>query len=253
MSSYDPIVFFNTHAETYGKSNAHSHDIYVLDFIERQRKNNPRILDVGGGSGEFARFIKNYCKNSRVTVIEPSDDLLNKIDDDIEKKFGMLPDKIDLSNIYEYIHIKEVLHHVVGASVRQSREMVRESLLNLKKYLADDGYLIIIEIYYESYLFPWLTSILIFYICLFQNLTGIRLPIREFLPGLRVNFYTRNKLRNILNSCGYKIVEYSEEKWSNTREKNLLLLKDWGREVFVCKIKRPDVPQKILEGIKITK
>ena len=91
------------------------------------------------------------------------------------------------------------------------------------------------EDFYEGYLIPKMPSYLIFYILKIQNMLKIELPLKEFISGLTVYFYTRKYLKKTLNECGFEIVDIKHDYWSDTYKKNLMLLKDWGRILIIAK------------------
>lgn len=195
-------------------------------------------MDVGCGSGRFACAIKDTYPNMDVVAIDPSQSLLNQVGDKrIKKSIGSLPNDIpiDKYRAFDYIHIKEVLHHIVGPSVFESKNLIKKSLISLKNYLKDDGFIFIHEIYYESWYIPTISRNFIFYILMLQNKLKIKFLPKEFLLGLEVCFYTRNEFRQVLKECGFEVVGYMEEPWENNFKKKLLLLEDWGRMIFIAK------------------
>lgn len=234
---YNAQKFFNSTAEFYGNAYPTQYNYYIIDFINSTRGDRAlRLLDIGGASGVFGKLVVEKCSNIKVTVIDPSEKLLEKIDcKDIEKIVGMLPDKINTGSTYDYIQVKEVFHHLVGATVRESRDSMKESLLNIRDMLNDDGFLIVHEIFYESHITPSLSSHMIFHLCSMQIKYGFNIPIKEFLPGLKVFFYTREDLRKALKETGYEIIDYYEDKYPDTIKKSLLLLRDWGNMIFICR------------------
>ena len=228
--------FFDKHADFYGDVKPHPHDDYFIDFINTTKKRESKLLDVGGGSGTFAQLVKDNCLNIDVTVVDPSKNLLDKISDEhITKIYGSLPDQIFLDSDFDYIHVKEVLHHVTGSSIDETKKLLRESLFTLKDILKKEGFLFVHELFYESYLIPTLSRTSIFNLLLLQNKFGIKIPAKEFLAGLDVCFYGRSEFKSILNDCGFKIIGSYEEYWDNTFKKKLLFLENWGRMLFIVK------------------
>lgn len=229
--------FFDDNEDFYGDVKASSHDDYFLNFIKTRQKQNARLLDIGGGSGTFAKLVKNSCSDIEVTVVDPSKKLLDKIDDSsIIKLQGALPAQISLNESFDYIHIKEVFHHITGHSIKTSKKLLEESLLTIKRHLNYDGYVFIHELFYESYLIPSFSRNMIFYLLTLQNKLKINIPISEFLMGLSVCFYTRSEFQNTLDYCGFHIINKNEEYWANSWGKRAALLKNWGRMLFILQI-----------------
>jgi len=226
--------FFDKNVNVYGKVSPARDDYYFLDFIKTKQNQSSNLLDIGGGVGTFVKLVVNSCPNINVTVLDPSEKSLNAIDDTrIRKLNGELPNQIPLNLTFDYIHVNTVFHHITGSSIRSSKELVRKSLFVIKEYLNDDGFLLICELFYESYLIPSLSRTLIFYLLALQNKLRIKIPLREFLMDLEVCFYTRSEFRSMLSDCGFKIVDYNEEKWVDNLKKRVLFLKDWGAIQFI--------------------
>ena len=227
---------FDKYVDFYDKKKPYSHDYYFINIIKKTKKQVSNLVDIGGGSGTFARLAKANCIDIDVTVVDPSKKLLNKINDgDIKKIYGKLPGQIFLDSSFDYIHVKEVFHHIVGSSINESKKLLRDSLFTIKEFMNDDGFLLIHELFYESYLIPTLSRTLIFYLLTLQNILGIKVPTEEFLLDLKVCFYTISEFKSILNDCGFKIVDSYQEYWGTSSKKRILFLKNWGRILFVVR------------------
>jgi hypothetical protein len=231
------LSFFDKYAEKYDSKEKNSTDPLIAEFINKNSLNKTSsLLDVGGGAGIFANFVTENCPLLNVTVIEPSINLANKIKlKSINKEYGYLPNNIHLKKTFDYIHIKEVIHHISGRSIDESKDLFRESLFTLQKLLNKNGYLFLREIYYEGYLIPTLPRTIIFNILHIQNKLRIKIPAKAFLLDLNVCFYTRREISLILEECGFQICEMHEDCWNNSIKKKALLLNDWGRVLFVVK------------------
>lgn len=224
--------FFDENADFYGNVKPQSYDYYFVNFIKKAK--GSCLLDIGGGSGTFAKLVKDNCPDIDVTIVDQSEKILSKVNDErIKMVYGKLPRQISLNSGFDYICVKDLFHHVVGASINESKELLRESLFNIKGLLNKDGYLLIHEIFYESYLIPTMSRTLIFYLLALQNKCGFKIPAKEFLMDLMVCFYTRSEFKSILNECGFKIIGTHEEYWSSTFKKRALFLRDWGRMLFI--------------------
>lgn len=231
--------FFDKYGHLYGIKNSKI-DYCLIDFMKKNlNRNLKNLLDIGGGTGTFAKLVISECPNISATVIDPSKKLLDEIkDNNIKKSVGKLPNDIyNLDSIFAYVHIRDVLHHVTGPTIKETKNNISISLQNIKIFMNDDGYLLIQEIFYESYIIKSLTSRLIYYLCNIQNKYHIKIPINQFLLGLEVYFYTREELTKILKDCDYEIIEQHQLEWKNSIKKRLLFLKNWGRIILICKKK----------------
>lgn len=228
--------FFNEYSSFYDSVKPSTYDYIFIDFLKSQKKIH--LLDVGGGSGVFACLVKKEYPKSDVVIIDPSTDLLNKIpNSEIKKIQGSLPDQLNIhdDSKFNIIHIKEVLHHITNKSINESQLCVIKSLNELKNHSEHEGYLLIHEIYYESPLYSTLSRTIIFYLLRLQNQLHIKWPSKEFLSGLQVCFYTRREIKDIVNKCGFEIVNIYEYPWGKTFKKYPLFIKDWGRILIIAK------------------
>jgi cyclopropane fatty-acyl-phospholipid synthase-like methyltransferase len=230
-----PNQFFDIHSEYYTNNIDNN---YFLNFIRSQKNENKKFLDIGGGAGIFASRLKKHCNELDVFIVDPSLKLLEKNTDmNINKFQGSLPNDLNLPmNIkFDYILMKEVLHHVTGKTIKESRALVIESIKKSKVIMADGGYLLIHELFYESFLYASFSRTLIFYLLKIQNKIHISFLPQEFILGLSVFFYTRTELENIFRDCGLTIVDSYKEDWAHNSQKYMLLLKNWGRILYILK------------------
>lgn len=227
--------FFDDNADFYNQDLL-NYDYDFMEFIKYKNNFNVNILDIGGGNGNFSKLVIQNCPNANITILDPSEKLLSKVNDPkINKVIGKLPNDIPLELKFDFIHIKEVLHHITGNTISKSRKLVKKSLNNLKSFLNDEGFLLIHELYYEGFLIPNFPNYLLFYLLKLQNMLNVKIPAKEFILDLYIYFYTRNELEIMLNECGFRIIDYKIDKFSNNMQKKLMLLKDWGRILIIAK------------------
>jgi 2-polyprenyl-3-methyl-5-hydroxy-6-metoxy-1,4-benzoquinol methylase len=228
-------LYFDNNAEAYRDKIGFDFDETILDFVRMRKLEEGMFVDVGGGCGTFCNLVKERYPHMSVTIIDPSSKSLDQpMNHDIKKIKGMLPRELNTDDSYDLIHVKEVLHHVVGSSTGESRELVVDSLQSLRDRLEPYGYLIIHELYYESYLDPKLSRDMIFRALSLQNRLRIRIPQQHFVLDLQVCFYTREELRSLLEEAGLSVVDYKETHWDRTALHRLALIKDLGRMLFIC-------------------
>ena len=162
---------------------------------------------------------------------------MDKIDDPkINKVVGKLPDEVHIDSKFDYIHVRNVFHHITGNSIGESKRLVKESLKYLNQILDENGVLLIQESYTEGYLIPTLPRYLIFQLLAIQNRLKIKIPLDEFIMGLNVCFYTRNEFKSILEECGFEIINNKTvDRWNETRK--FMLIKDQGQVSFIVRKK----------------
>jgi len=228
--------FFDRNVEFYGRRQVSDYDLFFVTHVQSLKAKT--LLDIGGGSGTFADLVKQHLPDVEVTVVDPSQALLDKIGNQtIEKINRKLPNNLNLTTGRDFgiIHVKEVLHHVVGNSVSASKELLTESLQAIASRLADNGHLVIDEVYYESFIFPPFTRNSIFYLLRLQNSLRVRFPVYGFLKDLQVCFYTRRELLEELTKNGFCILEHREVPFASNFTKKVGLLKKWGHVIIIAK------------------
>lgn len=125
---------------------------------------------------------------------------------------------------------------MTGNSVNESKKMVVDSLIHMRNILTDDGFILLGDLFYESYIFPTFTRNTIKTMLDFQNKCNIKIPFKEFINGLDVCFYTRDEFRSMIQECNLEIIDYREWYWGNKKfKKQILLIKRWGYMCFIIK------------------
>jgi SAM-dependent methyltransferase len=239
----NPGEFFDTHSERYSYTNPLKHDVFFVDFM---KKKGPKrsILDIGGGGGAFAKYCKSIFPDADVCIVDPSKELLQKQNiRGIKCVVGSLPDNLNVDSAYRYVAMKVVLHHVVGSSIRESKDLVRRSIQAAKSKLDEKGYIFIRELYYESYLIPTLTRTMIFYLLRFQNRLKFKIPHDDFLAGLEVCFYTRKEIESLIRECNLEIVESLHDEYDPGAGGRVMLLKKRGTASYILRPKDVPSPQ----------
>jgi SAM-dependent methyltransferase len=261
--SYDSAAFFDKNSALYADSGYTSNrepPAWDVDFIEFMRKNSSgrTLLDVGAGSGLFSSLVKVNIPEMQVTALDPSVNLLNLIgDQSIRKVVGKMPElNLDPQERFSFIHVSNVLHHLVGKTINESRNLLKESLLELRAHLDDSGFLMILEETWETYIVPTASRTLAFLLLSTANKLDLTVPRffshyhEEGFKGLIVCMYTASELENMLKNCGFTVAEskahyypfYGAKRLSarENRFKRVTLLKRWAQTEFLCEKSRAD-------------
>ena len=114
------VSFFDRNVDQYARAVVpdaplDSLNLAFTEFVYK-RPLNRTLLDVGAGSGWFASLVKMTSPDVQVTALDPSINLLNMIEDpSIRKIVDQIPYmNLDPREKFSYIHISNVLHHLVG-------------------------------------------------------------------------------------------------------------------------------------------
>lgn len=251
---FDASSFFDRNVAQYARA-VYARDArpadWDLDSVEFIKNNLLRnsLLDVGAGSGQFSSLVKLNFPDMQVTALDPAANLLNLIDDrSIRRIVGKLPDlNLQTEERFFFIHVSNVLHHIVGKTISESQKTVKESLLVLRDHLDDVGFLMVQEELWESYLVPTVSRSLAFHLLSIANLLDMPVPgffhhncrSRSF-KGLLVCMYTVSELENVLKDCGFEIVTskiylYQTKGRKQERWEKLAFLKRWGQMLFIVR------------------
>jgi len=241
-----------SNVKRYFEKNSHLHvyhndpQIYssIIGFIKKTFCKKPiKILDVGCGEAPFIRSLMDVDHEVEFFGTDISINMIKRAKNHLHKKNINLfvSDGFNLPIIesfrFHVIHADSVLHHIIGPTKEASKELVKKILSETVRKLADDGFLIIEEVYYDSYLYKKFTSAFIFYLlkCLnFFHVDAGKL-FNEFSLGLEVNFYNELELNEMLGKYGsVNLVKRIE--WPVPRLYRVFLLKKYGHITYVIKI-----------------
>jgi len=143
-------------------------------------------------------------------------------------------------NSFNWVHMESILHHLVGESRMQSKELVLETLQGIKKILKPGGFLLLEELFYESFLSPTLTPEIVFKLLSFSDKHGFNMwsergPsfLKRNVKGLIVSFYTRGELYEMLESINADVLTYKTTVRPRRLFKNFMLLKNHGSIKFL--------------------
>jgi SAM-dependent methyltransferase len=249
-SSFDAASFFDKYATVYGRGSdagnlAFEGDRIFFQFIKENPLDNT-LLDVGAGAGHFASLVKLRLPDMHVTALDPSTRLLSKIEDrSIRKVTGRLPDlNLGRGEIFSFISVLNVLHHLPGRTISDSRNLARESLFALKTHLHSRGLVLIREQLWETYFIPTATRALAFSLLSFASRLNVAVPLlaphaSESVSGLIVCMYTAAELESVLKECGFEIVQVDTYQYRTSKRGNLFkkfaLLKGFGQIQFIVR------------------
>lgn len=217
----------------------------VVDLIKTKYvKRGTRFLDLGCGDGTLIKSVNSLSFDFQFIGTDISYEMIKTARDNlrgISVEFIVcdgfnLPIKNEIK--FDFIHSAFVLHHLIGPTKGKSLELVSTLLRILVQSLSDKGILIIHEVYYDSYIIPSLTSTLIFYILKCLNLLNLDMsPImREFQPGLEVNFLHTAELTRLLEHLGGKVQMIGKDAGTIPTIRRVLLLKDQGTLTFTYEL-----------------
>lgn len=240
MSEVKEYFDKNYHQHAYHNNPTHYEPI--VDYIRsyRSKSNDLRILDFGCGDGSFIKSLitagikANYFGTDlshrmiKSTALDPIFATSNFF---VSDGFNL---PIHEQCMFDVIHLDSVLHHLIDKSWRKSRGLSNRMLEILYGKLKKDGILIIEDIFYDSYIHPSLTSLIIFYgLKLFNKLHfDIGKVLKEYHPGLEVRFLQTGELEVCINQAQNRI-NLRRNKWKVPFSYKLFMLREFGHSSYI--------------------
>ena len=230
-------LYFDTHAQMHAY---HKDPNFYRPLISKIGKiiSPVRLLDLGCGDGTFIRNVIQAGLKGEYLGLDISSTMLNKAmmhdyDVDLVVADGLsLPIASGIQ--FDLIHLDSVLHHLIGKTRSQSKNLALNLIDTLFSRLSSNGFVMVEEFCYDSYIIPNLTSLVVFYGLKLINL--LKLDLRkwtsEIVPGLEVNFYSESELINLFGRYGtVKVVNKMPLEIPKTHK--LFLQKEFGHVSFV--------------------
>ena len=139
------------------------------------------------------------------------------------------------SNSFDYVIIKNLLHHLVGRTRRESKDNARRAVKELKRVTKDGGHIIILDQYNRHEFF----SSIIFYLTLFFSILGISFKSFGLGKNVIVSFLTPDGIRKFLTRAGDVEIVFDRENRLDVSKKlkYTLLMSDIGRLLIIGKVR----------------
>jgi len=137
---------------------------------------------------------------------------------------------------FEYTVVKNLLHHLVGRTRRESKAFGKRAVEELMRVTKTGGYIIILDQYNRRRFF----SAIIFYLTLFCSIFSISFESFGWGKNVIVSFLTPVETRDFLTGTGnIDIVMNVENRLELSRRwRYTLLMSNIGRLVVIGKVKK---------------
>lgn len=211
-------------------------DPMMIDFIRIHALSDSKILEVGGGSGAFLDLVLENTGFKKVYNMElVYNTYKRQVNGGISLIGGNALDIPFKDCSFDYVVIKNLLHHLVGRSRRESKLFAKRAIEELTRVTKDGGYIFILDQYNRHRLF----SSVIFYLTLFFSVFSISFKSFGLGKNVIVSFLTPDETMNLLTGRGNVEIVLSRENKLNVSKKwkYTLLMSDIGRLVVIGKIK----------------
>jgi SAM-dependent methyltransferase len=240
--------YFDNHAHHHAYHKDPSFYLSIISNIQKIKPNGSiKMLDVGCGDGSFIKSIIMTGIDAVFIGTDISHNMINIAKNNLDYK-GVelfeadgfkLPIKSETK--FDLIHIDSVLHHLIGNTRSRSIFLVNLMLKLLIDRLSENGVLVIEEMHYVSYIFPNITSSVIFYGLKLLNFLHLDISriINEFQPGLEVNFLYDKEIEKLLESYG-NVRLIKKELWKKIPKLyKVFLLKEAGHISYMLQLTNP--------------
>jgi ubiquinone/menaquinone biosynthesis C-methylase UbiE len=215
-------------------------DPLILRFVKDTIRDpeEVRILEVGGGSGYMLDLIASETGTEHLYNCE----LVPKVyRNQVNEKITLIGgDALNLpfkSNIFDYVIIKNLLHHLVSSTRGRSKKNAEIAVEELIRVTKDEGYIIILEQYNEHRFF----SFVIFYLTLFFSMFGISFKSFGWGENVVVSFLTPAEIEEILVRSDITIVLNRKNRLSVPKKwKYTLFMSNVGRMLIIARINKID-------------
>jgi hypothetical protein len=175
------------------------------------------FLDIGGGNGVFADRLLNYYPQSKGTVLDNAQVLLDKNQINPRKTIicASVENLNSIENKYDLICFNWLLHHLVGNSYSETRINMSTAINSVIPLITPHGRVSIFENMYNGLAIDGLPSRLIFMLTSSKAITGIIKKMGANTAGVGVCFLSQKQWIETISKAGLKLLKYTdEEEWT---------------------------------------
>lgn len=174
------------------KGIVHRQDRNIINFIKDFASGDPKILEVGGGSGALLALVHNEAKIEYLINCEIVPwTYKNQADASISLCGGSVLCLPFCAECFDIIIMKNVLHHLVGTSRAQSKYNAKKAIEEIRRVAKLNAYIIILEQYNEHSFF----ADIVFYICRILSLYGGSSRRFSISRNVIVSFLTPSEIK----------------------------------------------------------
>lgn len=198
---------------------------YALKFITEHCRVNSSLVDIGCGTGNILKYIKDHTHIEHLYGIDISENYLEKTQENVgcqTLQGSILDDDFaeSISNKFDFAILAAVLHHLVGKTRKQSRINASIAISNALKVLKPGGHLLI----WEPVFYPEFMMDAVFYAKRFMTkFTSRRIQILGRLNNIGapvVSYFTSEQLEGLfadISGC------HIADKWIKEKKPTALM------------------------------
>lgn len=213
------------------KGFVHFEDHMILEFIKKTCTPNSQLLEVGGGNGYMSDLISS---NTPIKIFYNSEIVPEVYETQINTDVNLIGSSaLNLPYkdcTFDYIIVKNLLHHLVGKTRRESKENAKKAIKETSRVIKDGGYIIILEQYNKYSLF----ASIVFYLTIFGSLFKIGLKSFGWGVDVIVSFLTPKQIKMLIEKENIKIVVHKLSRLEVSKKyKVSLLMSNIGRVLLI--------------------
>lgn len=187
---------FKEQVKQYSRKSQYQGSPLIPLILKRLKNKNKKIeiCEFGGGAGQLFGEIQKTYPNCNYTDVEIINDYRPFL---ISKKItfvlGSILDSHFPDKSFDVIIIRDVIHHLVGNSYKETFNNQKHALRELKRLLAPGGVIFIEELTNDSSI----ASKIIYYLTQINSKIGINVPSLGISSNAFVSFLSSSRITNM--------------------------------------------------------
>ena len=194
-----------------------SYDVIQLArHIRESGKPSLTGLDIGGGIGLFAASVADICPDQdvQITVVDPGLEASRQRIENPSVNFELASfDNYTTEQKFDFVSFRLVLHHLIGQNEADTLQVQAKALAKARDMLKDDGFLLIVENFYEPMVGTDFTSRLIYEVASSKTIETVTRRLGANTAGEGVRFHSPETWQQFYDEAGVEVVSEEIHPW----------------------------------------